>query len=102
MRCCCSVDPPPLCLLGATAAFDSVDKIDPNNTQLMAAMWAYFSHNMETVNYYLATCVLPLETRQYPSRLEATAWHLAQSPAGHIAGFSGTNDSHRCGRGNAE
>jgi hypothetical protein len=72
-----------------------VDKLDPGNSQLLGAMWAYFSHNMETVSYWLANCVLPLETKQYPSRLVATAWHLAQNPTGKIAGFSGTKDNHR-------
>jgi hypothetical protein len=86
--CCC-------CCAGATAAFDSVDKLDPNNTQLMSAMWSFFSHNMEVIHYWLATCVLPQETKQYAGRLEATAWHLAHNPAGNTAGFSGTNDSHR-------
>lgn len=61
----------------------------------MDAMWSYFSHNMEVVNFWLATCVLPLETQQYPSRLTATAWHLAHNPNGRVCGFSGTNDSHR-------
>lgn len=80
---------------GCTAAFDSVDKLDPENTQLMAAMWRYFSHDMEVINYWLANCVLPLETKQYPSRLVATAWHLAHNPNGKTAGFSGTKDNHR-------
>jgi hypothetical protein len=77
------------------SAFDSADKIDPHNHQLMGAMWSYFSHNMEVVNFWLAACVLTLETQQYPSRLTATAWHLAHSPTGRVCGFSGTNDSHR-------
>jgi hypothetical protein len=81
--------------IGCTSSFDSVDKVDPHNSQLLGAMWSYFSHNMEVVNYWLATCVLPAETKQYPSRLVATAWHLAHSPGGNIAGFSGTNDNHR-------
>ena len=83
-------------LAGCTSAFDAVDKVDPYNTQLMDAMWAYFSHNMEVVNFWLASCVLPTETKQYPSRLTATAWHLAQRPSKGrgLAGFSGTNDNH--------
>lgn len=80
---------------GCTTSFDSVDKVDPHNSQLLGAMWSYFSHNMEVVNYWLATCVLPAETKQYPSRLAATAWHLAHNTSGNIAGFSGTNDNHR-------
>jgi hypothetical protein len=77
------------------SAVDSADKVDPHNRQLMDAMWSYFSHNMEVVNFWLATCVLPLETQQYPSRLVATAWHLAHNPTGRVCGFSGTNDNHR-------
>ena len=81
---------------GCTSIFDAVDKVDPHNTQLMDAMWAYFSHNMEVVNFWLASCVLPTETKQYPSRLTATAWHLAEraSNGRGLVGFSGTNDNH--------
>jgi hypothetical protein len=81
---------------GCTSIFDAVDKVDPHNTQLMDAMWAYFSHNMEVVHFWLASCVLPTETKQYPSRLTATAWHLAEraSNGRGLVGFSGTNDNH--------
>ena len=81
--------------LSCPASFDVVDKLDPHNHQLMEAMWGYFSHNMEVVNYWLSMLVLPQETKQYPSRLTSTAWHLAQNPTGKVAGFSGTNDNHR-------
>ena len=81
--------------LSCPPSFDAVDKVDPHNTQLMEAMWGYFSHNMEVVHYWLSMCVLPQETKQYPSRLEANAWHLVANPTGNVAGFSGTNDNHR-------
>eukprot|EP00983_Pelagomonas_calceolata_P049565 1141567-Pelagomonas_calceolata.AAC.2 len=35
------------------------------------------------------------ETKQFPQRLAATAWHLADNGQGKIIGFSGTNDGHR-------
>jgi hypothetical protein len=45
----------------STDTFDTVGKVDPGNPQQLGAMWAYFSHNMEVVNFFLASCVLPSE-----------------------------------------
>lgn len=53
-------------------------------------------------------CVYPSETRQYASRLVATAWDLARTPGGRVVGFSGAgldtaacmtlcNDTQCCG-----
>ncbi|GMF14764.1 unnamed protein product [Phytophthora lilii] len=47
---------------------------------------------METINFYLNTCVFPKDTQQYPQRLSRTAWNLAAGA--NIIGFSGTNDNH--------
>lgn len=48
---------------------------------------------METINFFLNTCVFPKDTQQYPQRLSRTAWNLAAG--GNSVGFSGTNDNHR-------
>ncbi|KAE9143712.1 hypothetical protein PF005_g12398 [Phytophthora fragariae] len=48
---------------------------------------------METINFYLNTCVFPRDTQQYPQRLSRTAWNLAAGDSN--IGFSGTNDNHR-------
>lgn len=61
----------------------------------MERLHKYFSHNMATVGFFLATCVFPSETQQYPHRLTCTPWHLADSAAGEVMGFSGTKDNHR-------
>ena len=53
---------------------------------------------MECINFWLDNCVLPQDTTQYPQRMIANAWHLADNPMegnDHMAGFSGTNDTHR-------
>lgn len=63
---------------------------------MYCAVGTPISHtHWQVVNYWLLNCVLPLETRQYPSRLVATAWHLAHNPTCNVVGCSGTNDSHR-------
>lgn len=82
------------CFAGSTDAFDSVDKVDPSSAHLMHTMWLHFRHNMEVINFWLSTCVLKDDMKQYSSRLVATAWHLAQNPTGNVLGFSGTNDNH--------
>ena len=74
---------------------DDVCKVDTTNSEQLELLWAYFSHNMAAINFWLATCVLPGETGQYPKRLAASAWDLADSPDGRVVGFSGTNDNHR-------
>ncbi len=74
---------------------DEVAKLDPTNSVQMETFYGLFSHNMGAINFWLNTRVLPQETQQYPERLVATAWHLADNPHGRVVGFSGTNDNHR-------
>lgn len=72
---------------------DDVRKIDTSNIPQVELMHRYLSHNMAVVDFWLTYCVLPTETGQYPQRLSANSWHLADG--GHVVGFSGTNDNHR-------
>lgn len=58
-------------------------------------MLRYLSHNMAVVDFWLNFCVFPAETQQYPQRLAANAWHVAENARREVAGFSGTNDNHR-------
>jgi hypothetical protein len=58
-------------------------------------MHLYFSHNMATSAFYLAYCVFPTETQQFPHRLVHTPWHLADNARREVVGFSGTKDNHR-------
>lgn len=41
------------------------------------------------VNFWISYCLVPREMRMYPGRLPASAWHLANNPAGQVIGFSG-------------
>lgn len=75
--------------------FDDVRKVDPTNSQQLKLMHSYLSHNMAVVNFWLYYCVLLKETGQYPKRLVATSWNLADNADGRVLGFSGTNDNHR-------
>ncbi|KAG2494611.1 hypothetical protein HYH03_007376 [Edaphochlamys debaryana] len=74
---------------------DSAAKLDPSNPTQMQLLHAYFAHNTAAVDFWLTYCVLPTETRQFPQRLAASAWHLAGRGGGGVVGFSGTNDNHR-------
>lgn len=40
-------------------------------------------------------CVFPEETRQFPHRLVATSWNLADNPCGRVVGFSGKLEERR-------
>lgn len=70
-----------------------IKKIDISNTNQLNCLFENYSRNRETINYWLSACVLPGQTAQYPSRLMATAWDLAQNPFQGAVGFSGTNDA---------
>lgn len=53
----------------------------------MAHMHQRLSYNMGAINFWLQSCVFKAETSQYPSRLKATAWHLAANARGAVVGF---------------
>lgn len=74
-------------------ALDSVAKLDPSNDALVSLAWSAFKFNMETINFFLSTCVFPLETMQYNAKIAANAFHLAGSETDVVMGFSGTKDT---------
>ena len=73
-------------------SLDTITKVDLSNTILVSLLVRYFAFNTLTINFWLNSCVFPLETMQFPERLEATAWDLAHNSHRFVAGFSGTND----------
>jgi hypothetical protein len=75
------------------SAVDDVAKVDTSNAVQVQRLYSAFSHNMATVNFWLRFVVFPAETNQYPQRLVANSWHLAEGS--RVVGFSGTNDNHR-------
>ena len=72
---------------------DSVKKIDLTNMSMVDMMFRCFGHNMRTIDFWLSNLVLPLETRQFSSRLSTNSWHLADNTRNLVIGFSGTNDN---------
>ena len=51
---------------------------------------------MSLIDFWLNYCVFPLDTKQFPQRMTANSWHVAENlRAGAVVGFSGTNDNHR-------
>ena len=74
------------------STLDDIFKIDLTNTIQVSLLVKYFCHNRFTINLWLNSCVFPLETMQFPHRMEATAWDLATNSKRKVAGFSGTND----------
>ena len=73
-------------------SLDSVRKLDLSNSVLVSLLVKYFSFNICTINFWLNGIVFPVETMQFPHRLEATAWDIAHNSQNKVAGFSGTND----------
>ncbi len=76
-------------------------KLDTSSPQQVQLLHKYFGHNMEAANFWLAFCVLPHETRQYPQRLAASAWHLADTRSSVSSSDSGTSPARPAGRGGA-
>jgi hypothetical protein len=71
---------------------DQIEKIDLSNAAQLELLTKHYRFNMHTINFWLNECVFPTETMQYPHRLVATAWHLANNANQLVAGFSGTKD----------
>jgi hypothetical protein len=72
---------------------DDVKKLDPTNQNQLASIHSVYQFNMAAINFWLATCVFPRETMQFPQRLIANACHLASNKNDANMGFSGTKDN---------
>ena len=76
-----------------TSKLDSVTKVDLSNASMLCLMLKYYRYNMRTINFWLDKLVFPTETMQFPRRLVANSWHLADNARNNVIGFSGTNDN---------
>jgi hypothetical protein len=79
--------------VGTREKIDSVRKIDLSNAVQVDILHSQYGKNMCTVNFWLNNCVFPIETVQYPHKIVATPWDLANNPQGQCMGFSGTDDN---------
>src|SRR6202789_3494345 len=61
--------------------------------QFHAYLVPMFSKNYAVINFYLSNVVFPREAKQFPKRLAASAWDLAEEKNHAVTGFSGTNDN---------
>lgn len=77
------------------ACVERVSMVDLSNENQLDVLYEYFHMNFETIAFWVCHCLFPCETSQYPQKLLANAWHLAQNPDGLVGGFSGTDDNHR-------
>eukprot|EP00438_Fugacium_kawagutii_P034194 Skav233192 [mRNA] locus=scaffold24:332899:334305:- [translate_table: standard] len=77
------------------ASVERVSMVDLSNASQFEVLFEYFHMNFETIAFWVCHCLFPCETSQYPQKLLANAWHLADNPDGLVGGFSGTDDNHR-------
>ena len=75
------------------AAIDSVEKLDLSSEVQLAILHQVYRHNLEAINYWLNSCVLPRETIQFPHRFVTNAWNLTNNKTADVIGFSGTKDN---------
>ena len=82
---------------GDRPSIDKFSKLDPTNSTQLDLLVLVFSHNMAMIDFWLNYCVFPRDTKQFPQRMTANSWHVAENPRGGsaVVGFSGTNDNHR-------
>ena len=78
-----------------SAGVQRVSMVDLSNENQMDVLYEYFHMNFETIAFWVCHCLFPCETSQYPQKLLANAWHLADNRDGLVGGFSGTDDNHR-------
>jgi hypothetical protein len=71
----------------------TIAKVDLSNSQQLGLLCKFFAGNTFTVNFFLTHHVFCEELHQFPFRIEATAWDLAQSSQQMVMGFSGTKDN---------
>ncbi|CAE7206919.1 unnamed protein product [Symbiodinium necroappetens] len=69
--------------------------IDLSSEPQLDLLYDLFHMNFETIAFWVCQCVFPKETSQYPNKLVANAWNLADNQDGLVSGFSGTDDNHR-------
>ena len=77
------------------ATVEAASMIDLSNEQQFDVLYDIFHMNFETIAFWVCHCVFPTETSQYPKKLLANAWNLADNSCGLVSGFSGTDDNHR-------
>eukprot|EP01080_Neovahlkampfia_damariscottae_P011886 gene11886-5213_t len=71
---------------------DKVIKVDPSNQSQMELLYSKLKKSTELVNFYANNHIFNIDTAQYPKRISASAWDLADGK--WTIGFSGTNDNH--------
>lgn len=75
------------------ASLDSLEKLDPSSEAQVSLIWEVYRYTMETINFWLDKCVMPKETMQFPYKICANAFHLAENQEHKVVGFSGTKDT---------
>ncbi|CAB9529821.1 Protein of unknown function (DUF3645) [Seminavis robusta] len=78
------------------AKFDSIQKVDLDNTVQRELMYQAFRKNMRVVSYWMNHFAFPLETHVFLQRRVTSAWDLVSFVQKHNAvGFSGTEDNRK-------
>eukprot|EP01133_Synstelium_polycarpum_P006397 gene6397-7420_t len=74
-------------------AYQEVTCAVMSDHNLVSELHKIFRFNRKVINYWLSLIVLPIYTKQFPSKLFATPWDLAATKRYPTTGFSGTNDT---------
>eukprot|EP01119_Soliformovum_irregulare_P022540 TRINITY_DN7740_c0_g1_i1.p1 TRINITY_DN7740_c0_g1~~TRINITY_DN7740_c0_g1_i1.p1 ORF type:complete len:2004 (-),score=471.94 TRINITY_DN7740_c0_g1_i1:42-5480(-) len=72
-------------------ALSSVDAINMANVKQLQNLHEYYRLNFEVISFFLDHFVFPKETKQFPAKIMASAWNIAEGD--RVVGFSGTDDT---------
>ena len=67
----------------------NIEDQDQREIYLIPLFWK----NYAVIDFYLSNVVFPKEAKQFPTRLAASSWDLAEMKGLVTTGFSGTNDN---------
>jgi hypothetical protein len=78
-------------------SLQSWDLIDMDDEIQMRELWGYLRFNRNVIWHYLNNIVFPVHAKQFPSKIQASAWDLPlfSGETGNVrtTGFSGTSDN---------
>ncbi|KAG8930354.1 hypothetical protein FRC02_004308 [Tulasnella sp. 418] len=69
-----------------------LEGIDINDPEQSKELHQHLHHNQAVVDFFLSHVVFPRDAKEFPKKISASGWDLAEERRHVTTGFSGTND----------
>ncbi|KAG8964182.1 hypothetical protein FRC03_002126 [Tulasnella sp. 419] len=69
-----------------------LDGINTHDTDQLMELHRIFRHNQAVIDFFLSHVVFPRHAKEFPQKISASGWDLAEEKHHVTTGFSGTND----------